>query len=84
MEATKPEKKRPKSISTFLISWFPNSSLPEPQGQIRSAKPFARLVRGKESGVAKIFEDEHMLAFMPRGEKAKRESAGLEIAGPSE
>jgi histidine triad (HIT) family protein len=36
-------------------------------GKYDPQNPFAQLVRGEE-GVAKIFEDEHVIVFMPRGE----------------
>jgi histidine triad (HIT) family protein len=53
---------------------IPADELPPPgtdtglDGKYDPQNPFARLVRGEESGVAKIFEDEHVLVFMPRGE----------------
>ena len=53
---------------------IPASELPPPgtdtglDGKYDPENPFARLVRGDDAGVAKIFEDEHVLVFMPRGE----------------
>ena len=53
---------------------IPADELPPPgtdtglEGKYDPKNPFARLVRGEEKGVAKIFEDEHVLVFMPRGE----------------
>ena len=52
---------------------IPASELPPPgtdtglDGKYDPENPFAQLVRG-EQGVARIFEDEHVLVFMPRGE----------------
>lgn len=52
---------------------IPASELPPPgtdtglDGKYDPQNPFAKLVRGEE-GVAKIFEDEHVIVFMPRGE----------------
>ncbi|MGH7982909.1 MAG: HIT family protein [Candidatus Udaeobacter sp.] len=52
---------------------IPADELPPPgtdtglDGKYDPQNPFARLVRGEER-VAKIFEDEHVLVFMPRGE----------------
>jgi len=53
---------------------IPASELPTPgtdtglDGKYDPQNPFAHLVRGEEEGVAKIFEDERVLVFMPRGE----------------
>jgi histidine triad (HIT) family protein len=52
---------------------IPASELPPPgtdtglDGKYDPENPFAQLLRG-EPGVAKIFEDKHVLVFMPRGE----------------
>jgi histidine triad (HIT) family protein len=68
-------------LSTLLLTQtkplvgqqIPASELPPPgtdtglDGKYDPENPFARLVRG-ENGVVRIFEDEHVLVFMPRGE----------------
>ena len=69
-------------LSTLLLAQtkplvgqqIPASELPPPgtdtglDGKYDPQNPFAHLVRGEEEGVAKIFEDERVLVFMPRGE----------------
>ena len=57
-----------------LIAQIPASELPPPgtdtglDGKYDPQNGIAQLVRGKGNGEAKIFEDDRVLVFMPRGE----------------
>ena len=57
-----------------LMAQIPASELPPPgtdtglEGKYDPQNGIAQLVRGEGSGEAKIFEDDRVLVFMPRGE----------------
>jgi histidine triad (HIT) family protein len=56
----------------IIAQQIPADELPPPgtdtglEGKYDPQNGIARLIHGEESGAAKIFEDEHVLAFMPR------------------
>jgi histidine triad (HIT) family protein len=57
-----------------LTAQIPADELPPPgtdtglDGKYDPDNPFAHLARGEETPAAKIFEDDHVIVFMPRGE----------------
>jgi histidine triad (HIT) family protein len=61
-------------LAAPLGAQIPASELPPPgtdtglDGKYDPQNGIAQLVRGDNNGEAKIFEDEHVLVFMPRGE----------------
>src|SRR5438477_9532719 len=57
-----------------LTAQIPASELPPPgtdtglDGKYDPENGIAQLIRGDDIGVTKIFEDDHVIVFMPRGE----------------